>query len=192
MRWDDLPQQKCSIARSIAVIGDRWTLLILRDCFAGLRRFEQFQERLEISRTIIADRLSVLVKEQVLEKVVYNEKPLRFEYRLTRKGMGLRHVMMAILHWGDVYYAGASGPPYPLRHRTCGHTFAPYSACSHCKRPIEAADVEIVNNPVKLKVDPPTSSVRATSRRAVSATTKPAIRKNNPRKQQAKGRPAAR
>lgn len=178
MRWEDLHEEKCSIARSIAVIGDRWTLLILRDCFGGLRRFEQFQERLGISRTIIADRLAVLVKERVLEKVVYNEKPLRFEYRLTRKGKDLRHAMMAILHWGDVYYAGASGPPYHLRHRTCDHVFTPYTACSHCKQPLNAADVEVLNNPARPDIDRLASGARAPSHRTpAGAAAKSAIKK---------------
>lgn len=93
MKWDDLAQQPCSIARTLAVIGDRWTLMILRDCFLGVRRFEAFQTRLNISRTIVTDRLRVLVEEGVLRREAYQDNPLRHEYRLTAKGqIGRAHV----------------------------------------------------------------------------------------------------
>ncbi|MBP9231278.1 MAG: helix-turn-helix transcriptional regulator, partial [Phenylobacterium sp.] len=89
MKWEDLADQPCSIARSVAVIGDRWTLMILRDAFLGVRRFEAFQTRLGISRTIITERLKLLVEEGVLAKVPYQDRPVRHEYRLTQKGMDL-------------------------------------------------------------------------------------------------------
>src|SRR5690606_25090596 len=101
MKWVELSREPCSVARSVAVIGDRWTLLILRDCFLGVRRFEGFQERLGISRTIIADRLKVLTDEGVLEKAPYQERPVRHEYRLTQKGLDLYPVILAVVSWGD-------------------------------------------------------------------------------------------
>lgn len=115
MKWDELAAQPCSVARSVAVIGDRWTLMILRDCFLGVRRFEGFQARLGISRTIIAERLKLLVDEGVLRKIPYQEHPVRHEYRLTQKGLDLHPVIMAVVAWGDRHYAGESGPP--LLHR---------------------------------------------------------------------------
>lgn len=142
MKWEDLADQPCSVARSTAVIGDRWTLMILRDCFLGVRRFEAFQARLGISRTIIAARLKLLTEEGVLRKVPYQENPLRHEYRLTAKGLDLYPVVMAIVHWGDRHYADERGPPILHRHKACGCDFHPVQTCSACGEPVSARDVE--------------------------------------------------
>jgi len=142
MKWEDLASEPCSVARSVAVIGDRWTLMILRDCFLGVRRFEGFQERLGISRTIIADRLKHLTAEGVLRRVQYQDHPERFEYRLTDKGLDLHPVVMAIVHWGDRHYAGEAGPPLLHRHKTCGCEFHPVQTCSECGEPVQAREVE--------------------------------------------------
>ena len=142
MKWEDLAQEPCSVARTVAVIGDRWTLLILRDCFLGVRRFEAFQARLGISRTIIAERLKLLTDEGVLAKVAYQDRPTRHEYRLTEKGLALHPVVMAIVHWGDRYYAGPEGAPLLHRHKSCGHDFHPVVTCSECGEPVGARDVE--------------------------------------------------
>ncbi|MDO9432734.1 MAG: helix-turn-helix domain-containing protein [Phenylobacterium sp.] len=142
MKWEDLAQEPCSVARSVAVIGDRWTLMILRDCFLGVRRFEAFQARLGISRTIIADRLKHLTQEGVLRRVAYQDSPTRYEYRLTDKGLELHPVVMAIVHWGDRHYAGAAGPPLLHRHKTCGCDFYPVQTCSECGEPVDARAVE--------------------------------------------------
>jgi DNA-binding HxlR family transcriptional regulator len=143
MKWEDLAEQRCSVARALAVIGDRWTLVVLRDCFLGVRRFEAFQARLGISRSIIAARLKLLVDEGVLRKEAYQDRPARHEYRLTQKGLDLYPVIMAIVHWGDDYYAGEAGPPLVLRHKSCGHDFAPVTTCSQCSEAIGARDVEV-------------------------------------------------
>lgn len=142
MKWEDLADQPCSIARSVSVIGDRWTLMILRDAFLGVRRFEAFQTRLGISRTIITERLKLLVNEGVLAKVPYQERPVRHEYRLTEKGLDLYPVVMAIVHWGDRHYAGQAGAPLLHRHKTCGCDFAPVMTCSECHAPVGAREVE--------------------------------------------------
>lgn len=143
MKWSELADQPCSVARSVAVIGDRWTLMILRDCFLGVRRFEDFERRLGISRSIIADRLRLLEREGVLRREAYQERPRRFEYRLTDKGLDLHPVIMAIVHWGDTHYAGEAGPPLIHRHRACGCDFAPVTTCSACGAPVTARDVEV-------------------------------------------------
>ena len=132
MRWTDLAAEDCSVARTVAVIGDRWTLMILRDLFLGVRRFEDFERRLGISRSIIADRLKVLVDEGVLRREAYQQNPVRHEYRLTDKGLALHPVIMAIVHWGDVHYGGVQGPPLIHRHKACGCDFAPVTTCSEC------------------------------------------------------------
>lgn len=142
MKWDDLSAQPCSISRALAVIGDRWTLMILRDCFLGVRRFELFQKRLGVSRTIVTDRLRALVEEGVLRRVPYQDNPVRHEYRLTEKGLDLHPVVMAIAHFGDTYYAGAEGPPVLRRHKTCGCDFHPVQVCSECGEPVSARQVE--------------------------------------------------
>jgi DNA-binding HxlR family transcriptional regulator len=143
MKWTDLPDENCSVARSVAVIGDRWTLLILRDLFLGVRRFEAFEKRLGISRSIIADRLKKLTDEGVLRREAYQDSPVRHEYRLTDKGLALHPVIMAIVHWGDVHYSGPEGPPLIHRHKTCGCDFAPVQICSECAEPVTARDVEV-------------------------------------------------
>jgi len=142
VKWEDLADQPCSIARSVAVIGDRWTLMILRDAFLGVRRFEAFQSRLGISRTIIAARLKLLVDEGVLAKAPYQDRPVRHEYRLTQKGLDLYPVVMAIVHWGDRHYAGEAGAPLLHHHKTCGCDFAPVMTCSECHAPVAAREVE--------------------------------------------------
>lgn len=144
MRWDELDKERCSVARTISVIGDRWTLLILRDCFLRVRRFEAFQERLGITRHILADRLRALVEAGVLEKRPYREKPVRYEYRLTEKGLALHPVLMAIVHWGDVHMSGPGGPPMIHRHKTCGHEFHPVTVCSECRAELDPREVRVL------------------------------------------------
>ena len=143
MRWTDLAAEDCSVARTVAVIGDRWTLMILRDLFLGVRRFEDFERRLGISRSIIADRLKTLTDEGVLRREAYQDRPVRHEYRLTDKGLALHPVVMAIVRWGDVHYAGAEGPPLLHRHKACGCDFHPVQTCSECGDPVDPRDVEV-------------------------------------------------
>lgn len=147
MRWNDLAETRCSVARSVAVIGDRWTLMIVRDCFLGVRRFEDFERRLGISRSIIADRLKRLVDAGVLRREAYQDRPPRHEYRLTERGLALHPVVLAIVHWGDTQFAGEEGPPMLHRHKTCGCDFAPVMTCSACGDPISAREVEVRPGP---------------------------------------------
>lgn len=147
MKWKDLEQERCSVARTVSVIGDRWTLLVLRDCFLGVRRFEEFRERLGISRPMLADRLAKLVDTGVLQKHAYQEAPLRFEYRLTPKGLDLHPVIMAIVHWGDTHMAGPEGRPLLHRHAACGHLFSPRLVCSECDAAVRARDVLVERGP---------------------------------------------
>jgi DNA-binding HxlR family transcriptional regulator len=93
--------QECSIARTLEIVGDRWTLLIVRDAFLGLRRFDQFSESLGIASNVLSDRLDRLVDEGILDRVPYGEHPARYEYRLTEKGQGLRVALIALMQWGD-------------------------------------------------------------------------------------------
>src|SRR3954466_13822696 len=96
---------ECSIARTLEVIGDRWTLLILRDAFRGVRRFDDLQRDLGIARNILTDRLQKLVDHGVLMRRLYQERPPRYEYRLTRMGYDLSPALVALMRWGDQYLA---------------------------------------------------------------------------------------
>ena len=112
----DYEGQNCSIARALEVVGERWTLLIVRDVFLGLRRFDQLQESLGIARNVLTDRLNRLVEEGILERVRYSERPERFEYRLTRKGRELNIALTGLRQWGDKYLS--ERPPRVLRRKT--------------------------------------------------------------------------
>ena len=103
MKWTDLETNWCPVARSLSVVGDRWTLLILRDCFLGLSRFEQFVESLGVTRHILADRLKKLVDAGILEKRAYQQKPVRHDYRLTEKGQELGAALTALRDWGKAH-----------------------------------------------------------------------------------------
>lgn len=147
MRWSELEDEACSLSRTLGVIGDRWTLLILRDCFLRIRRFEEFQSRLGVSRAILTERLDKLVENFILAKVPYQERPTRYEYRLTPKGLTLHPIIMSLVHWGDVHMAGRKGRPVLHRHQNCGHLFDPVLVCSECHEPIEPRAVEVLVGP---------------------------------------------
>ena len=141
MKWNELAAQPCSLARALAVVGDRWTLLILRDAFLRVRRFDDFQASLGIARRVLAERLASLVDDGILEKVAYQQRPARYEYRLTGKGLDLYPAILALVHWGDAHYAGADGPPVVHRHKACGHEFRSVLSCSECGEALDALDV---------------------------------------------------
>ena len=112
----DYEGQNCSIARALEIVGERWTLLIIRDAFLGLRRFEQFQQSLGIARNVLTDRLNRLVEEGILERVRYSERPERFEYRLTDKGRDLQIALAGLRQWGDLYLSAQ--PPCVARRKS--------------------------------------------------------------------------
>jgi DNA-binding HxlR family transcriptional regulator len=133
--------QACSIARSLEVLGERWTLLVLREAFRRVRRFEDFQRNLGIARNVLTDRLTRLVDEGILSREAYQDRPVRFEYRLTDKGRELWPVMMTLMQWGDRYYAGDEGPPVIVRHRDCGGEVTDHLKCSKCGAELGPRDV---------------------------------------------------
>jgi DNA-binding HxlR family transcriptional regulator len=143
MKWNDLSSENCSLARSLAVVGDRWTLLILRDAFLGIRRFDDFQSSTGIARRVLTERLTKLVDDGILERRLYQERPTRNEYRLTAKGLDLYPVILALVHWGDAHYAGEAGPPLLHRHKACGHVFRSELCCSECGETVAARDVAV-------------------------------------------------
>ena len=141
MRWEALGKENCSLARTLAVIGDRWTLMILRDAFLRVRRFEDFENSLKIARRVLSERLALLVEHGVLKKVAYQERPARYEYRLTDKGLELYPALISLVHWGDKHYATKDGPPVLHRHLKCGHDFRSVITCSECGEPVAAREV---------------------------------------------------
>ncbi len=142
MRWDEIGRTHCSVARTLSVVGDRWTLLVLREVFLRTRRFEDFQKHLGVTRHVLADRLKKLVEHGILDRVVYQDRPRRFEYRLTDKGSDLFPVIAALLRWGDRYMADEAGPPLEMVHRECGHVGIPELACPECRCAVTARDMK--------------------------------------------------
>lgn len=143
MKRTSFADMDCSIARTLEVVGEWWTMLILREAFNGVRRFDGFQARLGIARNVLAARLQRLVDTGILERRRYQDRPERFEYRLTDKGRDLYPVLMSLMHWGDKWAVTESGPPVLLTHQPCGHAPGPILACEHCREPLNARDVSV-------------------------------------------------
>jgi DNA-binding HxlR family transcriptional regulator len=141
MERSDYSDANCSVAGALQLVGERWSLLILRESFLGVKRFDQLQRNLGIARNILADRLQRLVGAGILERRRYQERPERFEYRLTEKGLDLYPALVALMEWGDRYLAGASGAPVVLEHKACGAETRPQFVCSECGEPLGARDV---------------------------------------------------
>jgi DNA-binding HxlR family transcriptional regulator len=166
MRWRDIGDLTCSVARALSVVGDRWTLLVLRDAFLGVRRFEDFQADLGTTRHRLADRLHKLVAQGILERVQYEARPARFEYRLTDKGRDLYPVIVSLTRWGDRWMAGRDGPPIELVHRRCGRTIMPTLTCPECGDPVGARDMRAQAGPaLRDHVHPAKRRAAAESRR---------------------------
>jgi DNA-binding HxlR family transcriptional regulator len=124
--------EECSIARTLDVLGDTWSVLVIREMFLGTHRFDQLQEHLGIARNVLAARLRRLVEQRILSKRLYQEHPPRFEYHLTRKGVDLYPVVVGLMQWGDRYLARAGGGPIVLEHTTCGQPTQVVAACGAC------------------------------------------------------------
>ena len=128
-----------SVSRTLAILADRWSFLIVRECFFGVKRYDRFRENLAIAPNILANRLNNLVATGILEKESYQNNPPRFEYRLTPKGLDLYLPLIQMLRWGDRWTEGPS--PLILTHRKCGKAFQPLLVCDHCRMPISPRDV---------------------------------------------------
>jgi DNA-binding HxlR family transcriptional regulator len=140
-------EMACSIARTMDVIGEPWSPLILRDVFVGIGRFDQLQEELGISRKVLAERLKWLVEQGVLERREYSAKPPRHEYALTPKGTELVELLMVMVRWGDRWTAGEAGPPLLYRHRACGRIAHVELHCSECGGPMGPTDIDVLPGP---------------------------------------------
>ncbi len=135
----------CSVARTLDIVGEWWTLLIVRDLMLGERRFEAIQADLGIARNILSDRLTTLVANEVVSKVKYHEHPERYEYHLTDKGADLFPVIAALMAWGDKWSA-PDGPPLVMRH-TCEGRGQPLTVCDSCGEPMDLAHVRAKAGP---------------------------------------------
>jgi DNA-binding HxlR family transcriptional regulator len=136
----------CSVAQCLEVVGEWWTLLLIRDAFLGVTRFDEFQKRLGISRNVLGQRLARLVEVGVLAKVPYSQHPPRFDYRLTDKGRDLWPLINAMRQWGDKH-AAPNGPPLQLIHEQCGKVSDAQLVCSACGEPIGPRDVKTIAGP---------------------------------------------
>jgi DNA-binding HxlR family transcriptional regulator len=134
-------KQNCSIARPLSILGERWTLLVLREISLGNRRFDEIQSELGVATNILSARLTTLTDEGIVQRQRYSEHADRFEYRLTEKGRDLQPILLAFLRWGDKYTAGKAGPPLETVHADCGHVFHMVPTCSHCGEEVEAGSL---------------------------------------------------
>ena len=133
-------ERPCSIQRSLDILGDRWTILIMRDAFRGIRRFDEFRRDLDIARPVLTDRLHRLVDAGVLVKRQYCQRPPRFEYRLTEKGAALSPALVALMRWGDDWLSD-DGPPTVLVHDVCGQPLDQTFVCWHCDETFLPAEI---------------------------------------------------
>jgi len=140
----DYEGQVCSIARSLELVGDRWTLLIVRDLILGLSRFDEFVESLGIASNVLTDRLNRLVEEEIAERIPYSERPDRFEYRLTAKGRELGAVLLALMQWGDRH---VSKKPPRIARRRSDRSRVSVALVAADGSPVTPGDLELVPGP---------------------------------------------
>jgi len=138
------PHDTCPITRLLDIVGDRWSFLMIRDVFYGVRRFDAMQKHLGISKKVLADRLSRLQQAGIFKKVPYQQRPQRFEYRLTPKGRDLFPVLLTMMRWGNRWLVDGNSHVLRLRHHACGEIVEPELVCSHCKQPLTPAKVRAV------------------------------------------------
>ncbi|MFY9889318.1 MAG: helix-turn-helix domain-containing protein [Streptosporangiaceae bacterium] len=147
MQRTDFGEMACSIARTMDVIGEPWSPLVLRNVFIGITRFDQLQHSLGISRKVLAERLKWLTDNEVLERRQYSDRPPRHEYVLTARGQELVEVLMVMVRWGDRWLAGEAGPPVLYRHQACGQISHVELTCSQCGEPMHATGIDVLPGP---------------------------------------------
>ena len=135
--------EMCTVSLPAALLGERWTLLLLRQAFLGTRRFEDFQSAMDISRSVLTERLAKFVEEGILRRVAYKDVRTRYEYRLTEKGLELYPVLMALRKWGDRWMSPEGGTSFELHHRDCGGHVDVKVQCAACGDELSARDVRV-------------------------------------------------
>jgi DNA-binding HxlR family transcriptional regulator len=155
--------ENCSVKRALDIVGEKWTLLVLREAFYGARRFEQFHARVGCARNLLTERLNTLTHAGVMQREPYQEpgQRERHEYRLTQKGLELLPAIVALMQWGDRWQADPDGPPVEITHRDCGHPVELVLRCTHDHTPLTARDTAPRPGPGAH----PTRSPGSTSRR---------------------------
>jgi len=143
----DYPAVDSPIAKALEVIGERWSLLIVRDVMNGRRRFDQLQKGLGIARNVLSARLQRLVDEDILERRAYQQSPERYEYFLTEKGLELWPSLMALLGWGDRHSPTPQGPPLLIFHKECGGPVSDRGICRRCGKVLDARDARALPGP---------------------------------------------
>jgi DNA-binding HxlR family transcriptional regulator len=141
----DYRGQDCSIAATLELIGERWTILVIRDIWLGRRRFGLIQENLGIARNVLSARLRRLLDAGIIEKRIYRERPERYEYFLTEKGLDLWPVMVAMIGWGDRHLAGPDGPAVAIVHKECGGAVDDRRICERCGEALGVRDARAVS-----------------------------------------------
>lgn len=147
MPYRPFEKQNCSIADALAVVGERWTLLVMREVLLGSRRFAEIRRNTGVAPNILSDRLNTLVEQGLLRRRLYREHPESHEYHPTAKGADLGPVLIALMQWGDKYAAGPAGPPRVIVHAACHHDAAPRLHCSHCGEPLRTGEIEVRPGP---------------------------------------------
>jgi DNA-binding HxlR family transcriptional regulator len=136
MQRTDFRAMPCSIARTLAVVGEAWTPLVLRDIVFGITRFDEIQRDLGVATNVLTDRLNTLVQHGLVTREPYQTRPARYRYQLTEAGADLLPVLLSLMRWGDKWAADGAGPPVTIVHRECGQQTVPMMICSACKRPL--------------------------------------------------------
>jgi DNA-binding HxlR family transcriptional regulator len=147
VKLEEISSQPCSIARALSVVGDGWSLMLVRDAFYRRTRFSDFVKYSGAQRTIVSDRLKRLVADGIFERVIYEQHPSRHEYRLTGKGADLAHVLLALSAWGDRWLDNGEGVPIRITHTGCGHDAGPRISCAHCGGELDAGDLRAEPGP---------------------------------------------
>lgn len=147
MRKASFADMNCSIAQTLELVGEWWTLLVLRDVFLGVRRFDDFVERLGISRNVLTDRLEKLVAAEILARRPYDEGRGRYDYVLTEKGRDLWPVLSTLREWGDRWILGEGNEPMVLEHRGCGEVTRLRHTCANCEGVLDAGSVVVRPGP---------------------------------------------
>ncbi|MDM1247657.1 winged helix-turn-helix transcriptional regulator [Acinetobacter sichuanensis] len=148
MKWHELGELQCPIARSLSILGDRWTLLIIRNAFMSTKRFDDFQRELGITRHLLTERIQRLVEHNIFEKVLYNEAPKRYEYKLTEKGLALYPIILAFSSWGNLWQnENQEFPEVKYKHKNCGHFTRPEMTCDCCHEKIDPKQMQLIPFP---------------------------------------------
>ena len=147
MKYSDHHDKPCPLAQTLGIVGDNWTLLILRNAFLGAKRFDDFQQQLGLTRHVLTDRLKKLVEHDIFKKVPYGASSSRFEYRLTPKGAALSPVLMALGSWGNEWLFEPEQQPLRYTHKTCGEELQMAAYCSCCDTNVSSREIKMVTGP---------------------------------------------